>query len=75
MGQGRTPSNFRKQDIVRAVAAAQDRGLVISRVEVDPKTSKIALVIRDAESRESENPFANAPVSDPTLKRRKPKTP
>ena len=43
----RAPSNFRQQDVARTIAAAQGRGLDIMRVEVDPKTAKIVLVVKN----------------------------
>jgi hypothetical protein len=71
----RPPSNFRKGDVARAIAAAKDCGLDIVRVDVDPKTSKISLVVRNDDNIESKiNPFDDAPVHDPVLKRRKSRT-
>jgi hypothetical protein len=57
--------------------AAQGRGLTITRVEVDPKTSRIVLVVKGDDDTETAilNPFDDAPVQDPALKRRKTKTP
>jgi hypothetical protein len=43
----RAPSNFRQQDVARAIKAAKGSGLDIARVEVDPKTAKITLVIKN----------------------------
>jgi hypothetical protein len=42
----RAPSNFRQQDVARAIKAAKGSGLDIVRVEIDPKTSKITLVVK-----------------------------
>jgi hypothetical protein len=36
----RAPSNFRQQDVARAIKAARGSGLDIARVELDPKTAK-----------------------------------
>lgn len=70
----RRPSNFRQQDVARAIAAAQSRGLDIARVEVDPITKKIVMVMKDSTAvTEPINPFATAPVHDPVLRRRKTK--
>jgi hypothetical protein len=70
-----TPSNFRKRDVTRAIAAAQGQGLNIIRVEVDPKTARIVLVIKNNDNTETKtNPFDDAPVDDPGLRRRKAKT-
>src|SRR5262249_36235913 len=46
MTRQRAPSNFRQQDVARAVRAVKGSGLDIARVEVDPKTSKIVLVVK-----------------------------
>jgi hypothetical protein len=65
----RAPSNFRQQDVARAIKAAKASGLDIVRVEVDPKTAKIVLVIKNSDNTETKtNPFDNAPVDDPGRK-------
>ena len=70
----RRPSNFRQQDVARAIAAAQSRGLPIERVEIDPVTKKITMVMKDSSVTETNtNPFDSAPVHDPALRRRKSK--
>ena len=70
----RRPSNFRQQDVARAIAAAQSRGLPIERVEIDPVTKKITMVMKDCSVTETNtNPFDSAPVHDPALRRRKSK--
>jgi hypothetical protein len=70
----RAPSNFRQQDVARTIAAAQGRGLDIMRVEVDPKTAKITLIVKNDDNTESKiNPFDNAPVPEPTRRGRKSK--
>jgi hypothetical protein len=72
----RAPSNFRQQDVTRAINAAKAAGLEIVRVEVDAKTAKIALVVKNSDGVESTiRSFDDAPVHDPALRRRKPKTP
>jgi hypothetical protein len=46
---GRAPSHFRQQDVARAIKAAKSSGLDIVRVEVDPTTAKITLVVKGGE--------------------------
>jgi hypothetical protein len=72
----RAPSNFRQSDVSRAVAAAQARGLVLSRVEIDPQTAKITLVIKDGDDTETTttNPFDTAPLPEEPKARRTRKT-
>jgi hypothetical protein len=71
----RRPSNFRQQDVARAVAACQSCGLDIGRVEVDPRTSKISVVMKDGTpaTETDVNPYDTAPVVDPALRTRKAK--
>lgn len=66
----RSPSNFRQQDVSRAIKAAKTAGLELVRVEVDPKTAKIVLVVKDGETETKINPFENAPADWPTRKRK-----
>jgi len=74
MTRQRAPSNFRQQDVARAVRAVKGSGLAIARVEVDPKTARITLVMKDCiETEPDPNPFDDAPVQDPALRRRKSK--
>ena len=62
----RRPANFRQQDVARAIAAAQSRGLEIARVEVDPITKKIVMVMKnDTVTETNINPFDDAPTVDP----------
>jgi len=67
----RRPSNFRQQDVARAVAACQSCGLDIGRVEVDPRTSKISVVMKDSPEAEvaPANPFDQAPLPDEPVRR------
>ena len=75
MTRQRAPSNFRQQDISRAVKAVKGTGLDIARVEVDPKTAKITMVMKDCTVMETtSNPFDEAPVNDPALRRQKSKS-
>jgi hypothetical protein len=43
----RSPSNFRQEDISRAINAAKRAALDVVRVEVDPKGPKIVLVVKE----------------------------
>ena len=68
----RRPSNFRQQDVARAIKAAKGSGLDIARVEVDPVTKKITMVMKDSSGTETNvNPFDNAPLPEPPARRRK----
>ena len=68
----RRPSNFRQQDVARAIKAAKGSGLHIARVEVDPVTKKIVMVMKDSTVTETNtNPFDHAPLPEPPARRRK----
>lgn len=69
----RAPSNFRQQDVSRAIKAAQASGLLIARVEVDPKTAKITVIVGEPAKEEAQevNPWENAPM--PSERKRKTK--
>jgi hypothetical protein len=70
------PSNFRQRDVARAIKAAKASGLDITRVEVDPKTARIVLVVKNDDASESKiNPFDSAPVKDPAARTRKTRVP
>ena len=60
----RAPSNFRQQDVTRAMRAARTAGFELMRVEVDVRTGKITLVVREDEDVKTVevNPFDTAPV-------------
>jgi hypothetical protein len=74
MTRQRAPSNFRQQDVARTIKAAKGSGLDIMRVEVDPKTAKIVLVVKNDDDTETKvNPFDTAAVHDPALRKRKSK--
>ena len=66
------PSNFRQRDVARAIKAAKASGLDIQRIEVDPKTARIVLVVKNDDASETKiNPFDSAPVRDPAARTRK----
>jgi hypothetical protein len=69
----RAPSNFRQQDVARAIKAAQASGLPIARIEVDPKTAKITVIVGEPATEEAQkvNPWDNAPM--PSERKRKTK--
>jgi len=68
----RRPSNFRQQDVSRVIKAAKNSGLDIARVEVDPHTAKITMVMKDSTVTETNiNPFDDAPVPETPTRRRK----
>jgi hypothetical protein len=67
----RRPSNFRQQDVTRAINAAKASGLSIARVEVDAKTAKI-IVICEPEKKDAVcESWADAPM--PQIGKRKQK--
>jgi len=71
MTRQRAPSSFKQQDVARAIKAAKGSGLAIARVEVDPKTAKITLVMKDNTTAEVEtNPFDAAPLPEPGQSRK-----
>ena len=71
MTRQRAPSSFKQQDVARAIKAAKGSGLAIARVEVDPKTAKITLVMKDDSTAEVEtNPFDAAPLPEPGQNRK-----
>ena len=70
----RRPSSFRQQDVARAIKAAKGSGLDIAKVEVDPVTKKITMLMKDSSVTETTaNPLHTAPVDDPAVRRRKSK--
>ena len=76
MTRQRAPSNFRQQDVARAVRAVKGSGLDIARVEVDPNSSKIVLVVKgdDTDTKIEVNPFDDAPLPEPERQKRKTKS-
>jgi hypothetical protein len=72
----RRHAHFRQRDVSRAIKAARASGLDIARVEVDPKTARIVLVVKNDDASESKiNPFDTAPVKDPIARTRKTRMP
>jgi hypothetical protein len=68
----RAPSNFRQQDVARAIRAAKSAGLDLVRVEVDPKTAKIVLIVKGDDEIETKiNPFDTSPTPWSAQKRKK----
>lgn len=41
----RGPNHFRQADVARAIAAAKSAGLPIARIEIDPLTGKIVVIV------------------------------
>ena len=56
----RAPSNFRQQDVSRAIRAAKVAGLDVQRVEIDGK--RIIVVVKEGETEVKINPFDTAPT-------------
>jgi hypothetical protein len=54
----RAPSNFRQQDVTRAVKAVAAAGVHVARIEID-KTGKIVIVATDAADQSAETAKAN----------------
>jgi hypothetical protein len=71
----RRPSNFRQQDLTRAIKAAKNGGLDVVRIDVEPDIPRFQLVMKDGTpaTETDVNPFATAPVHDPALRTRKAK--
>jgi hypothetical protein len=65
--------NFRQADVQRAIRAAKATGLPVARVEVDPKTAKITVIVGEPETEAAKvvNPWDNAPM--PSERKRKAK--
>ena len=57
----RKPVNFRRSDLQRAIRAAREEGLAFDRIEVDPKTGKISVILAPPVEKSS-SPPAPQPV-------------
>jgi len=71
--RARTENRFRTREVTRAVKAAKAAGEHVERVEIDPTSGKITVIVSKGDGTETKitNPFHTAPVIDPTLKTRK----
>jgi hypothetical protein len=70
----RAPSNFRQSDVTKAINAAKASGLPIARIEVEPKTAKITVIIGEPKENEATpepNPWHGARVVLPKRQKRK----
>jgi hypothetical protein len=67
----RAPSNFRQQDVTRAINAATRAGLKIARVEVDAKTARIIVIIAEHENKPDENYWDSATMAPIGKRKRK----
>jgi hypothetical protein len=70
----RRRSNFRQQDLTRAIKAAKKGGLDIARIDVEPAIPRFQLVMKGGPEAEvaAANPFDQAPLPDePTRRTRK----
>jgi len=67
----RAPSNFRQQDVTRAINAAKRAGLEVARVEVDAKTARIIVIIAGCENKADENYWDSATMAPIRKQKRK----
>jgi len=44
----RRPATFRQSDLKRALRAAKDSGVEVERIEIDPATGKICIIVKGA---------------------------
>jgi hypothetical protein len=51
----RGPNRFRKGEVQRAIKAAEAAGLPVERVDVDPKTGVISVIVGKHEAGEATN--------------------
>jgi len=70
---GRSRSTVRQGDVQRVMKAAKVAGMDVSRVEVDPSTGKIVLVVKEGEgeTKIAVNPWDNAATPWSSRKGRK----
>jgi hypothetical protein len=66
----RRPSNFRQQDVTRAINAAKASGLSIARIEVDAKTAKITVIIGECENKQDATNIWDTATMAPIPKRK-----
>jgi len=59
---GRYPANFRQQDVTKAINAAKRAGLDVVRVDIDPKTARISVIVKEDNETKAINPFDTLPV-------------
>jgi hypothetical protein len=67
----RAPSNFRQQDVTRAINAATRAGLKIARIEVDAKTARIIVIVAEHENKQDENEWTGATMAPIGKRKRK----
>src|SRR5262249_21941379 len=71
----RGPNRFYQREVARSVSGVTDTGETVERVEIDPASGKITVIVGAARDDGTEskvtNPFHTAPVHDPALKTRK----
>ena len=69
------PNRFYQREVARSVRGVTDTGATVERVEIDPASGKITVIVGAARDDGTEskvtNPFHTAPVHDPALKTRK----
>ena len=65
--------NFRQSDVQRAIRAAKATGLPVARVEVDPKTAKITVIVGEPETEAAKvvNSWDDAPMPSQMKRKRK----
>jgi hypothetical protein len=65
--------NFRQADVQRAIRAAKATGLPVARVEVDPKTAKITVIVGEPEVEKAKlgSSWDDAPMPSEIKRKRK----
>jgi hypothetical protein len=54
--RGRGPARFKRAECRRAIKAAVDAGLTVSRVDIDPATGKISVIAGKPEAGTADTP-------------------